>query len=209
VTGIVVRLDEIGLHRDVLVSYSSALIGAVNRTYDGRGAAQAGAARDPRSFGRRDQDPQAFADDRETYGRILPAHVRLPRLTEEDMESAPAWPLGAWNGTGGASRPGDTGRLPPRQRQITFSAIQGLPAHHESGRLIGEAQDLLVDRDGSIDAYILDRENDLQLVAVDRSNVGFEIAQPQPGGALTRPRGIVVTGGDVIDLYGRPGFAID
>lgn len=88
---------EVG-ERDVLVPYRNIVIGASNRTYGGRGAGQAGAARAPRSYQRWKEDETAFRNPRPTYGRIRPTHLVVVGLTRAELEDAPEWPYGAWRG---------------------------------------------------------------------------------------------------------------
>lgn len=182
VTGLILSLDDAD-QREVVVSYADVLIGAPNRTYGGRGAGQAGAARDPRSLGW-EQDPQAFADPRRTYGRIQPSHVLLPGLSEAEVDRAPDWPFGAWR-----DNP-ERERAEPENRQMTFDSLRGLPVIGADGRRVGTSDDLLIDRDGSMEALLVLAQG--RLVALDMGAIAFEEARRPAPGVLAAPARIHV-----------------
>ena len=196
VTGVIVGLDNAD-QREVVVSYADVLIGATNRTYGGRGAGQAGAARDPRSLGW-EQDPQAFADPRQTYGRIQPTHILLDGLSEAEVDRAPDWPFGAWQDRPERERP------EPENRQMTFGSLRGLAVIGANGERIGTADDLLIDRDGSLEALLVLAEG--KLIALDMNAIAFEEAPRPAPGILEPPARIHVRGVTQAQIERAPGF---
>ena len=190
VTGVVVRLIDPprGDERDVLVSYSSAMIGANNRTHD-----------------RRDQDDNISTAQMPAHGRIQPSHILLPRLSAEDLAYAPKWPMGAWNG----QPPTNNEQIAPGDRQVTFTAIDGVDAFDEHGRRAGTAEDLLADRDGRVDALILESDAEGRLIGLPIEAISFDETRRMAGGALTRPYEITITGITSAEVNRSPSFRID